>query len=251
MNDRSLIAAVLLLLVSGGVFGAAWIALPRDGKRVNDTWWSIPSYALMLKVDDEHTEGDRLVRVENATWPTELADVLFIGEVYFSEFQRVAPPGFGWLWGDWIMRIRCERGQWLLTGDWSAESLPADAAEQIQHMVAFDLNDGRYAEQEQRNPGTIDRMLGLTTPVLVDLETPRFSEPIPEFDTDVPMYRLWVVSALSAAGCVLVLLATASVGRWGVGWLIRQRRRKQRLCVGCGYDLRDLGRCPECGLNTI
>jgi hypothetical protein len=31
------------------------------------------------------------------------------------------------------------------------------------------------------------------------------------------------------------------------GFVRRQRRRRRGLCVGCGYELKGMQKCPECG----
>ena len=32
------------------------------------------------------------------------------------------------------------------------------------------------------------------------------------------------------------------------GFVKRKRRKKRGLCVACGYDLKGIEKCPECGL---
>jgi len=55
----------------------------------------------------------------------------------------------------------------------------------------------------------------------------------------------------TAYGISLLYVALIPLcGATWFAWLLRRRRRRERLglCLGCGYDLRESGgRCPECG----
>lgn len=194
MKSGGIKLAVGLLIVCALLLLAAWIALPRQGERGEAAWKSIPSVAVVIKA-----EGDTVVRVWNAMWPTPHGDAMYVAEVYIEEIEQRAPPGFGWLWGEWITHLRCRGGQWFVLADWSPESLPSGAQRDIEEIIREQINDGRYADRERESPGTIGRILEQAVPVQVEISNPRVTWPMPAFDADVPPWRLWLVSALSAA----------------------------------------------------
>jgi hypothetical protein len=59
----------------------------------------------------------------------------------------------------------------------------------------------------------------------------------------VPRRPLWPGFALDTAfyGTLAFLLWSAP------GFVRRQHRRRRGLCVGCGYELKGMPKCPECG----
>jgi hypothetical protein len=61
--------------------------------------------------------------------------------------------------------------------------------------------------------------------------------------TVIPRNLLWPGFALDTAfyGTLAFLLWSAP------GFVKRTRRRRRRLCVACGYELRGMQKCPECG----
>jgi hypothetical protein len=60
----------------------------------------------------------------------------------------------------------------------------------------------------------------------------------------VPLRPIWPGFALDTAfyGTLAFLLWSAP------RFVKRTRRRRRGLCVVCGYDLRGMQKCPECGL---
>jgi hypothetical protein len=72
----------------------------------------------------------------------------------------------------------------------------------------------------------------------------RKPQPLPDlFESHVPVVPLWPGFALDTAfyGAIVLLL-------WSAPGVLRRRTRKRRgRCPACGYDLRGLARCPECG----
>lgn len=63
----------------------------------------------------------------------------------------------------------------------------------------------------------------------------------------VPVSPLWAGLAVNT----LVFAAPVLMGVWGWGWVRRRRRRRFGLCLGCGYPVKGLERCPECGAAAL
>jgi len=79
--------------------------------------------------------------------------------------------------------------------------------------------------------------------------TPELSAPVNEaaFIRRIPIRPIWsglLVNSALHAGLL-------GAGVWGAGRLARWRRRARGLCLRCGYDVRGLGRCPECGEGCL
>jgi hypothetical protein len=66
---------------------------------------------------------------------------------------------------------------------------------------------------------------------------------IPGIPLRVPMKPVWSGIALNSGlySAVLVLVT------FGPGIVRRRRRRRRGLCVACGYELKGMQKCPECG----
>jgi hypothetical protein len=61
----------------------------------------------------------------------------------------------------------------------------------------------------------------------------------------VPVSPLWIGLAVNTVLFSLPAFAAA----WVWGWASRCRRRRLGLCLGCGYLVKGLKRCPECGVD--
>jgi hypothetical protein len=89
-------------------------------------------------------------------------------------------------------------------------------------------------------------MLNPFSPRLASLkDTVTFSpwRMLPEREHRLPMFPLWPGFALDTAfyGTLAFLLWSAP------GFVRKKRRRRRGLCVGCGYELKGMEKCPECG----
>ena len=62
----------------------------------------------------------------------------------------------------------------------------------------------------------------------------------------VPVSPLWVGLAVNT----LLFALPAFAGAWGWGWVKRRRRRRLGLCLACGYPVKGMARCPECGAEV-
>ena len=69
----------------------------------------------------------------------------------------------------------------------------------------------------------------------------------PDIDNSVPLRPIPLGLAVDAAtfGALAFALVTS------VTWVMRRARARAGTCEACGYQLRGLARCPECGVSHI
>lgn len=99
--------------------------------------------------------------------------------------------------------------------------------------ASFYARDARHA-RDQSLAWTVDKGLRFSWPKLGGVTPKRHALPLR------PVWPGFLNNTLVYAGaCWILLAAPGGVRRW--------RRKRNGQCAACGYDLKDLDTCPECG----
>jgi hypothetical protein len=131
------------------------------------------------------------------------------------------------------------------TATWGVGALSSNGLIRFEHYRGWDTKPGwQFEARPVDEPGSWDsekrQIQGPLAPLHLGTRVVKYSDSPGGFVRRSLYVPHWTLAAVSALPAPLSL------------WLLRHRRRRQRirdgLCLKCGYDLRGTpDRCPECG----